>query len=171
MESAPGKGAKFEIFLPAAEGSVAPEESEKTQKRAAKNASETILLVEDESGVRELASEFLRSAGYKVLEAHDGMDAIDVASRYDGEIHLLLTDMVMPRMSGRELMEYLTTKRGSLRIVIMSGYSEYSIKKRDDSDGTLMLPKPFSMSTLLAKVREALSGQLTGPVKPGERVG
>jgi hypothetical protein len=106
-----------------------------------------------------------------VLEAYDGLDAIDVASRYDGEIHLLLTDMVMPRMSGRELIEYLTTKRGAMRVVIMSGYSEYSIAKTDDSGGALMLPKPFSMGTLLAKVREALSAQLAGTVKPGKMVG
>lgn len=171
VESTPGKGAKFEIFLPAADGSVPAEENEKIHKRTKKSASETILLVEDEAGVRELASEFLRSSGYKVLEAYDGLDAIDVASRYDGEIHLLLTDMVMPRMSGRELIEYLTTKRGAMRVVIMSGYSEYSIAKTDDSGAALMLPKPFSMGTLLAKVREALSGQLAGTVKPGKMVG
>ena len=119
---------------------------------------ETILVVEDETGVRELASEFLKAGGYNVLEARDGTDGLNFAMHYPDKIHLLLTDMVMPRMGGAELAEKLRSRRAGLRVIFMTGYSEFSGKIDEKMTGEAsMLQKPFSRSTLLEKVREILS--------------
>ena len=156
VESQPGLGTTFEIFFPSttATPTAAPAE---TPVASVHRGTETILLVEDEAGVRDLAHEFLKAAGYKILEAHDGADALEVAARYAGSIDLLLTDMVMPRMSGKELMRALRESRPDLKVVIMSGYSEFSGDGNDPAQFT-SLAKPFSMSSLVEKIDEVLHG-------------
>lgn len=157
VESEKGKGATFEIYLPSCR-QAALEEQEVAKKKAMPRGCETILLVEDETGVRELASEFLRAGGYKVLESNDGAEALTCANNYPDAIHLLLTDMVMPRMSGAELVEKLSNSRPELPVVFMTGYAEFSEKNGQKlTSETNLLQKPFSRMTLLEKVREALS--------------
>jgi two-component system cell cycle sensor histidine kinase/response regulator CckA len=167
VESSPGKGAIFEIYLPKASGKVS-EVGPEPPSRIESRGTETILLVEDEQGVRDLASHFLRASGYSVLEAGDGVQALEVAERYPGPIHLLLSDMVMPRMSGQELMQRLLGARKDMKIILMSGYSEYNGTEFRQADSLfLRLGKPFSLASLVAKVREALGRpQLVGQSSP-----
>jgi signal transduction histidine kinase/ActR/RegA family two-component response regulator len=157
VESAPGQGTTFEIYLPGTRRSVAGVVAE-NESNAIPGGSETILVVEDETGVRELASEFLRAGGYTVLEASDGEEAMKLASAYKHSIHILLTDMVMPRMCGTDLAENLWIARPDLRVVFMTGYSEFPTNKAAAvTNYADVLQKPFSRSTLLEKVRMAIS--------------
>jgi DNA-binding NtrC family response regulator len=114
-----------------------------------------VLIVEDEEAVRELAAEFMKSAGYTVLTARDGMEALEVAKRA-GPIRALVTDIVMPNMRGPELAKLLKASRKNLQIVYMSGYLEFH--KADDEflEGSYFLQKPFSRDSLVSKVDEAL---------------
>ena len=157
VESVPGKGTTFEIYLPQAAGKAAAENSEENSP-VTPAGSETVLVVEDEGGVRELACQFLRVKGYTVLEAGGGLEALAVSRSYPGAIHLLLSDVVMPRMSGGELAVQLLATRPDVRVAFMSGYSEFSRgdlgKEFPDAP---MLQKPFSPSSLVDIVRQALA--------------
>jgi signal transduction histidine kinase len=160
VDSSVGAGTTFEIYLPQAAGKAGnaePEEKAAPEHRG----SETVLVVEDEAGVRELACQFLRVKGYDVLEAEGGVEALEVAGRHSGPIHLLLSDMVMPRMSGGELAAKLKAIRPEIRVAFMSGYSEFS---RGDLGKEFpeapVLQKPFSPASLVEIVREALARPL-----------
>ena len=157
VDSTPGAGTTFEIYLPQAAGKASgPEPEEKAS--ASHRGSETVLVVEDEAGVRELACQFLRVKGYTVLEASGGGEALEVAGRHEGAIHLLLSDMVMPKMSGGELASRLRVVRPEIRVAFMSGYSEFSRGDLGkDFPEAPMLQKPFSPATLVEIVREALA--------------
>jgi len=155
VESEPEKGARFEVYLrrvDEAEESSACEEIVVTAVRRRK----TVLIVEDEEAVRALASEFLESAGYTVLTAKDGTEALAIAEQSDEPIHLLLTDVVMPKMRGPELAKRLKDLRTRLRIVYMSGYLEYNRGNDDFLEDGFFLQKPFSRDALVLKVGEAL---------------
>ena len=115
-----------------------------------------ILIAEDEEAVRELASEFLESVGYKVLMAKDGTEALGVAEGCKEPIHLLLTDVVMPKMRGPELAKRLKGLRSDLRVVYMSGYLEYNRGNEDFLEEGFFLQKPFSREMLVSRVSEAL---------------
>ncbi len=154
VNSKPRQGTTFEIFFPSSTASPTSSGTE-IPVASIRRGSETILLVEDEPGVRDLAHEFLKAAGYKVLEANDGAEAIEVARRYTGTIDLLLTDMIMPRMSGRELMRLLRETRPGLKVVVMSGYSEFNANGSEAAE-FVSLAKPFSMSSLVEKLDEIL---------------
>ena len=119
---------------------------------------ETVLLVEDEEVVREMAMEILRESGYHVLQAKDGArGAASWRAQYDGEIHLMLTDVVMPQMSGRELAEQLTPLRPDMKVLYMSGYTDDAIVHHGVlEEGTAFIGKPFSIEALARKVRETL---------------
>jgi DNA-binding NtrC family response regulator len=119
--------------------------------------SETILLAEDETEVRELAREALRRGGYAVLEASNGVEALRVAEAFSGQIHLLLTDVVMPNLGGPDLATRLLEARPGLKVLYMSGYSEFiSAGHGDIGPLTYFLQKPFSLESLGRKVREVL---------------
>jgi two-component system cell cycle sensor histidine kinase/response regulator CckA len=152
-----GNGTTFEIYLPQASGPVSAGETE-NHFRSVPSGSETVLVVEDEEGVRELACQFLRVKGYTVLEARDGEHGIDIATRHPGVIHAVLSDLIMPRMSGGELAERLKKIRPEIRIAFMSGYSEFS---RGDSSQNFphapILQKPFSPASLVEIVRGVLT--------------
>jgi signal transduction histidine kinase/CheY-like chemotaxis protein len=157
VESSPGAGATFEIFLPACE-KAAPNITDEFSGKTIPRGTETILVVEDETAVRELASQFLRSAGYTVLEASDGLQAMAIAGKFSPVIHMLLTDMVMPKMSGAELAEKLIQLRPQLRVIIMSGYSEYSGGPVAQSKPRFArMQKPFSRFSLLEQLREVFA--------------
>jgi len=157
VESSQGQGASFEIYLPFSNRAAQPPDAAPVRKL--QGGCGTILLVEDETGVRELAAEFLRAGGYSVLEARDGTEALEVAGRYSGKIDLLVTDMVMPRLSGAALAQRLRSAIPSLHVLYVSGYGEYSNEHQQliEKDAAV-LQKPFSQALLLERVREALHG-------------
>ena len=154
--SEPGRGTTFKVYLPRADE---PAEFIQQSKDpgAAIRGTETLLLVEDEEALRELVGEFLREHGYVVLEAKNGAAGLRVAEQHRGNIDLLVTDMVMPKMGGRELAERLMVQRPALKTLYLSGYSE-SVAAPDPEGfwNGVFLQKPFSMNTLGRKVREVL---------------
>jgi CheY-like chemotaxis protein len=157
VESAIGKGTTFEIYLPQVAEKVTPGDGE-SKPSAIPRGSETILVVEDEAGVRELTREFLKVSGYSVLEAKDGVEALEIASGHAGTIHLMLTDMVMPRMGGSELAARLKEMRPDIKVLFMTGYSEYTGDGVNRSSPEIpILQKPFSIASLVGKVRETLA--------------
>ena len=158
-DSTPGHGTVFRVYLPRVpEGSdVRPLPQDEANKP---EGHETVLLVEDEPLVREVASQVLRKQGYKVLEAANGHEALEVAADYgDEEIHLLLTDVVMPLMGGRELSENLKLKRSNMKVLYTSGYTDDAIVQYGiDARGAEFLQKPFTPTVLARRVREVLEG-------------
>lgn len=128
---------------------------------------ETILLVDDEDDLRELAQEILEGQGYRVLAARDGADAVAVAERHAGQIDLLLTDVVMPRMTGRQVAERLAPGRPAMRVLFMTGYTDDPALRRSLAEATTaLLSKPFTPDRLLRRVREVLDAPET-PRLPG----
>jgi DNA-binding response OmpR family regulator len=125
---------------------------------------ETILLVEDEGSLRAIAREILEEHGYTVIDAAGPTEAVEVAGRHPGGIHLLVTDVVMPGMNGRVLAQTLLATRPMLRVLYMSGYTDDVIAQSGVLEsGTLLLEKPFTARALLGRVRTAL-----GPTETGE---
>jgi CheY-like chemotaxis protein len=125
--------------------------------RELSRASETILLVEDEKAVRCLAREVLESRGYHVLETEGAREALEVGARHKGHIHLLLTDVVMPQMGGRELADHLARLHPETKVLYMSGYADNAVVHHGLLDpGTALLQKPFTALALAAKLREVL---------------
>lgn len=154
--SEPGKGSTFKIYLPRYSGLETAAVTENT-KEVPKGGSETILLVEDEEAVLNLAKVMLERYGYTVIPAATPTEAIRQAEKYDGEIHLLLVDVVMPEMTGRQLAERLYKLRPKLRTLFMSGYTANVIAHRGVLDeGVFFVQKPFSAKNLATKVRTAL---------------
>jgi two-component system, cell cycle sensor histidine kinase and response regulator CckA len=149
--SEPGHGSTFKIYLPSVNEPAAPPPP---QEAAPRRGTETVLVCEDEPDLRELAREVLEEYGYKVLEAGNGAEALERAAGHADQIHLLLTDVVMPRMNGSELAARLTRER-PLKVLYMSGYTETSMMRGDDSDAPF-LPKPFSPIVLARTVRAVL---------------
>jgi CheY-like chemotaxis protein len=154
LESQPGRGSAFTLLLPAA---CAP--SRAALPDHPKDAgSATVLVVEDDTTVRELAVEVLRGAGYQVLEASDGEDALSLCAERSGDIGLVLLDSVMPRMGGRETYLALKARWPSLRVVFVSGYSpEAGGTAFVEEHGLALIQKPYTIDELLGKVREALA--------------
>jgi signal transduction histidine kinase len=159
VHSEPGRGSTFSVYLPRlsheAEIPVAD-----TPEPAPIRGAETILLVEDEDGVRELARQILQLNGYVVLQAARADEALQISRAHDGRIDLLLTDVIMPQMNGRELAELLTRQRPDLRVVYMSGYAEDVIVHQGALDPSLILvEKPFTPLVLARTVRQVLDHQ------------
>ena len=154
--SSPGAGTTFKIYLPRVEEAI---KSEKTMGGTVSSfeGKETILLAEDETSLRTLTRSTLELCGYKVLEAKDGVEALEVSERHAGPIELLLTDIVMPGMGGRALAQELTRRRPEIRVVYMSGYTGQAVGAQGPVEpGSDLLPKPFTREILTRKVREAL---------------
>ena len=159
--SEPGKGTTFKVYLPRVAGA-----GEKARKddadrtKSLQRGSETVLLVEDEDGVRQLAREYLETNGYTVLQAADGHAALELAGMHDGPIHLLMTDVVMPGISGRELAQRISKVRPDIKILYMSGYTDQAVVQHGILEsGSVLLQKPFTMATLAAKLREILASE------------
>ena len=131
-----------------------------TDQRSAPHGSETILLVEDEEAVRNLLRDILRRYGYTVLEAENGPRAIAICKSHEGPIDLVVTDMVMPQMSGWEVADAVSTLRPKARLIYMSGYIEHVVvEQRILESGVAFLGKPFTPEALGRKVREVLDGE------------
>jgi PAS domain S-box-containing protein len=162
VESEPGSGATFRIYLPRADEK-AKEDAAEPPRNGGLQGTETILLVEDEEWVRTLVRQCLERCGYTVLEAEHGEHAMTIHERYKGAIQLLLTDVVMPGLNGVKLAEALAGLRPSLRTLYMSGYSDHAVFRdsRIQSGGGL-LAKPFTIEDLAARVRDAIDA--AGPL-------
>ncbi len=152
-----GKGTTFRIYLPRVE-----EESEvlSAVPTVALQGSEAVLVVEDENSVREIINRVLSGNGYRVLMASDGNEGLRISGEYNGPIDLLLTDLVMPGMGGRELATRLEAERAGMKVLFMSGYTENAISHQGVLDaGLSFIQKPFTTEALLRKVREILDGK------------
>ena len=156
VESAPGRGTTFRIYFPRVEQEI-PGSTGAADTIVPVRGRETILLIEDEPAVRGLVHETLRLHGYTVLEARHGIEALITSTKYVGLIHLLLTDVVMPQMSGPEVAEKILTVRPGIKVLYMSGYPDHPLFDQGSvSRETGFLPKPFSPHVLAQKVREVL---------------
>jgi two-component system, cell cycle sensor histidine kinase and response regulator CckA len=154
--SEPGKGATFKVYLPRVEEAVRIRKTKATSS-VSPGGTETILLVEDEDAVRTMISKILKTKGYTVLEARQGDEALQISDQTEGPIHLLVTDVIMPQMSGRDLAERLKNLRQEIKILYMSGYPDNAIVHHGVLEaGTPFLQKPFSLNALERKVRDLL---------------
>ncbi len=155
VDSELGQGACFRVFLPRAGSAVISEMSAKAEKQP--RGMGTILVAEDEDALRQAMSGYLSSLGYTVLEAGSGKQALSVASQHEGHIDLLLTDLVMPGMSGTELAQTLGSLRPEMKTICMSGYSDdVTLRHGIQELSATFLNKPFSLGLLARKVRETL---------------
>jgi CheY-like chemotaxis protein len=152
-----GVGSTFKILLPAVtETKIEPGFADAPE---AARGTETVLLAEDEDGVRRLARFTLEAHGYTVLEATNGAEAIALASGYPERIHLLLTDVVMPELSGREAAEVIRAQRPNMKVLFMSGYTDDAVVRHGIVEATdAFLQKPFTPLALVRKVRAVLDG-------------
>ena len=156
VTSQPGQGTTFRIYLPWSEAEVMGTDS----RRAAvvtPRAAETILLVEDDASVRGLTKRVLEAGRYSVLEARDPVEALAICNSYDGQIQLMLTDVIMPHMSGRDLADRIASLRPATRVLFMSGYTDEALGPHGVLEpGVAFLQKPFTPATLTRKVREVI---------------
>jgi PAS domain S-box-containing protein len=157
VDSEPGRGSTFKIYLPRLAQGAAPARASHPGLCVLPPGAGTVLLAEDEEGVRSLGGLALRSAGYTVLEARDGEEALGVCQRHSGPIDLLVTDVVMPKMSGRQLADHLASLRPRLKVLYLSGYMDDAVVRHGVREaGLAFLQKPFTPSVLARKVREVL---------------
>jgi len=156
--SEPGRGATFKVYLPCAEEAGMAIEPRKAHAKMYEGM-ETILLVEDEESVRKLAHRLLEAGGYRVLVAAGGEEAVKLCAEYEGTIHLLLTDLVMPQLSGRHVAHRSVLLRQGMKVLYMSGYTDDDVIRHGMLEpGVAFLQKPFNLEALLRKVREVLDG-------------
>jgi CheY-like chemotaxis protein len=154
-DSEPGRGSRFRIYLPRVEGT--PENTEVQPASTTPRASGLILLVEDEEAVRRLARRVLENVGYRVLEAASGFEALTLVERLDQPLDLVVTDVIMPGMSGQELSARLRATHPTLRILYVSGYTDDTILQHGNLlPNTAFLQKPFSPASLTERVREVI---------------
>ena len=152
-----GQGTTFKIYLPRAKEGQAPARTHRPVPAQGMRGTETILLVEDDAAVRNLAIQILQVHGYRVLAAQDGMEALQVSQEHKEPIHLLLTDLVMPQIGGRELAGRLRSQRSEIQVLFMSGYAdEVSVHNGLAEEGVAFLPKPLTVESLTQKVRTVL---------------
>jgi CheY-like chemotaxis protein len=166
VRSGPGRGTEISVYIPAGRaGEAAPEqEARPAAEPKTKRAGETILLVEDEEVVRKLLAQVLAAQGYAVIEAGSGAAALEAVARHSGAIDLLLTDVVMSGMSGRELAEKLLAIRPGLRVLYMSGYTDDAVLRHGVYRNRMaFLGKPFSPLALVRKLKEMLEAPPPGP--------
>jgi CheY-like chemotaxis protein len=162
VESEQGRGTTFTIYLPVAAAPVAPEERPKRVLTPASRG-ETILLVEDDQDVRHLLEEVLARNGYTTIRTDDPADAVALCERHTGPIHLLITDVVMPKLSGPQLAERLVRMRPEMRVLFISGYVENDVTRKAVSSGwAAFLAKPFTPEEFMFKVQDVLEGARTG---------
>jgi two-component system cell cycle sensor histidine kinase/response regulator CckA len=154
--SEPGEGTTFKVYFPRVmddEESVIPRED----SHAATGGSETVLIVEDDASLRALSARILEGNGYTVLLARNGLEALAIASGHSGHIDLVASDVVMPKMNGRPLVEKLLETRKGMSVLFMSGYTDDEVMRRGVIDGrTAFLQKPFTPAQFAKKVREVL---------------
>jgi PAS domain S-box-containing protein len=160
VQSEVANGTTFDIYFPqmqVEETESDPVSKIKTSPSATARGTETVLVVEDQDGIREVVREFLQKNGYSILQAADGSEALQIADEYKHPIHLLLTDVVMPNMGGRELAHRLTQSRPQMKVLFMSGYPDHATWSSELVDNSAaVLQKPFPLDTLARKIRALL---------------
>jgi two-component system cell cycle sensor histidine kinase/response regulator CckA len=159
-DSTVGEGSTFRIFLPRHVPTVAETEKKEAagEQRADLTGRGTVLLVEDETAVRAFAARALASRGYQVVEAGSGVEALAAMERIDGEVDLVVSDVVMPEMDGPTLLRELRQKRPEMKVIFISGYAEGAFKKNlPEGEHFTFLPKPFSLKDLVAAVKETMA--------------
>jgi CheY-like chemotaxis protein len=159
VQSVRGSGTTFEVYLPRVTetGEFAALPASISPSKTASHRNETILLVEDEANLRRLTCQYLKTQGYTVLEAADGAAAVQLCVGHRGEVHLLLTDVIMPGMNGHALAKRIISLRPNVKVLYMTGYAENAIVHNGTLDpGVNLLQKPFSLQSLKEKVREVL---------------
>jgi CheY-like chemotaxis protein len=161
VRSSPGRGTTFDIILPQVAAAM-PAKAEHAIGPVLPRGSETVLIVEDEDAVRHIVRRVLEAQGYEIVEARDGNDALRICAHRGDRIDLVLSDVIMPGMGGRELSRALATTRPTLPILFMSGYNEEGeLADADLGLGPAVLAKPFTSETLARHVREALDRRPT----------
>src|SRR5688572_8679426 len=166
VRSAVGRGTTIEILLPQVAGSV-PAKAEHSIGAALPRGTERVLVVEDEEAVRLIVRRVLEEQGYEIIEARDGHDALRICGQRGDELDLVLSDVIMPGMGGRELASSLAATRPTLPILFMSGYNDDGELAMGD---TGVLAKPFTSETLARQVREALDGRGSSPTRAGAQI-
>jgi CheY-like chemotaxis protein len=155
IDSTVGVGTTVSAYLPAAVG--VPAQQPEPPVRRAHHGNETVLLVEDDTFVRDMSARALSVMGYRVISASDGQEALVAAARHEGRIDLLLTDVIMPGMDGGQVAQEVSRMRPGVRVLFMSGYATDAVTgRRPLPEGAAFLPKPFTPTVLGAKVREVL---------------
>jgi two-component system, cell cycle sensor histidine kinase and response regulator CckA len=158
VESLPGQGTAFDLYFPASKKSEVPAQGAPPPEAA--GGQETILLVEDEAQIREVLKRSLSLKGYTVYEASQGAAALELFKKFGSSIDLIITDMIMPQMGGKELTLAIRRERPDARILFMSGYTDqHTMKNGLLTDRSFFLQKPFNISDLLAKVRDLLENR------------
>ena len=161
VTSALGVGTTMAVYLPLVEDAVQADAP--TVPAVVAGGTETILVAEDEDAVRRIACRILTGEGYRVLEAGDGEEALAVLATHDGPVDLLLTDVVMPRLGGRDLATRVAASERSIRVLYMSGYTDDEVLRRSfEGEEAILIRKPFTRETLLRRVREALDEAIVG---------
>ncbi|HTV02121.1 MAG TPA: response regulator [Luteitalea sp.] len=167
VRSRPGHGSTFTVYLPLGAASVTEDSEPASADTAHLEGHETVLVVEDHEAVRRLAADVLKAHGYQVLVADHGLEAIDIVEARGGRVDLLVTDVIMPRMSGREVATALQQRVPDLAVLFMSGYTETAIVQNGALEaGLQFLAKPFTPGELLARVRSVLSMRPGHPPAP-----
>jgi PAS domain S-box-containing protein len=157
VSSEPGQGTTFKVYLPHAEDTQPGPAIHPSDLDVSLQGVETVLLVEDEAQIRSLACAVLQRAGYTVLDASNGLEALQVCARHQGPIHLLITDVIMPGMSGRQLGDQLISLQPTMKVLFISGYTDDALARHGVLEpGTVLLQKPFTPVALAHKVREVL---------------
>jgi PAS domain S-box-containing protein len=160
VESSPGGGSRFRVYLPMISERALLHE---VRKRSVSTllGSETVLLAEDQPAIRDVLREFLESQGYRVLEAQNGNEAFEIAKNYAGPIHVLVTDVIMPQLRGRELAKLLTELHPGICVVLMSGYSEEALIENQllGEGSVFLIQKPFTPEELAERIRDCLTNQ------------
>jgi PAS domain S-box-containing protein len=155
VQSEPGKGSKFSIYLPVTEGET--EEIEEHQPERILTGDETILVVDDESQLRDIIIGMLKPLGYRVFGAANGEEALQISDEFSGRIDLLLTDVIMPGMNGKKLAEILTGKRPETKVIFISGYTDDAIARHGVlEEGIVLIQKPITEKILTSRIREVL---------------
>jgi CheY-like chemotaxis protein len=164
VESSPGKGSTFRVYLPMVEQTVGPR-TIREWPASSLRGSETILLAEDQPAIRSVLREFLEAHGYKVLEAQNGNEAREIAKTYSGAIDVLVADVIMPHIRGTELAKLLTELRPEMCVVLISGYSEDALLENQmlAAVSPILLQKPFDPEELVRGIRESLNRSHTPP--------
>ncbi len=155
-----GVGTIFKVLLPLSMEAMPKQEPETQRSSASSGGGETILLVEDSAALRELTKVILQRDGYNVLEAEDGVAALDLSRLYPAPIHLVLTDVVMPRMRGPQLAVEIVTHRPGIAVVFLSGYTEEAVSQADGISGCTLVEKPYTADALLHSIRRVLDNRL-----------
>jgi signal transduction histidine kinase/CheY-like chemotaxis protein len=166
VDSEPGSGTTFRVYFPRCAGAPGAEARKGSRRPPARRGAETVLVVEDDEPVRIAVRSMLYRAGYKVLEANNGADALIVSEQYAGRIHLLLTDVVMPRLSGAQLARRLSGARPEMRVLYMSGYPRETLPHGVPEGAPQVLAKPIAPDVLLSAVGEVLDASPASRPQP-----